>query len=280
MTALRMKILTTSMLVAAILATSATTHGQGKIGLAKELVESLGVRFSKEVAAEGTELLTRKVETFLVKYGDEGADALRKVGPQAIQIVEEAATDGALASRLLAKFGEDASAVVRSESRRSLVTKIGDEAAEAMIRHGEIAEPLLDVAGLPAANALRAVSSQNARRISMMAKSGELEKIGQTRELMETVAKYGDNGMEFVWKNKGALAITGAMIAFLADPQPFIDGTRELANVVAQSAIEPIAKEIGIKTNWTITIIVLALCAVGYFALKTWIRQRLHRGAR
>lgn len=255
-------------------------NAQGKLGLAKELVESLGVRFSKEVAEEGAEILTRKVETFLVKYGDDGADALRKVGPYAIQLVDDAAADGVQATRWLAKFGDEATSVVRNETRRNLATKLGDEAAEAMIKHGEIAEPILELAGKPAANALRAVSEQNARRIGMMAKSGELEKIGRTSELMDTIGKYGDRGMDFVWKNKGALAVSGALVAFLANPEPFIDGTQELANVVAQSAIEPIAKEVGNKTNWTVTIITLALCAVGYLSFKTWIRQWTKRGAR
>lgn len=267
-------------LVLVTFAAAPEANAQGKLGLAKELVESLGLRFSKEVAEEGAEILTRKVETFLVKYGDDGADALRKVGPYAIQLVDDAAADGVQATRWLAKFGDEATSVVRNETRRNLATKLGDEAAEAMIKHGEIAEPILELAGKPAANALRAVSEQNARRIGMMAKSGELDKIGRTTELMDTIGKYGDRGMDFVWKNKGALAVSGALVAFLANPEPFIDGTQELANVVAQSAIEPIAKEVGNKTNWTVTIITLALCAVGYLSFKTWIRQRTKRGAR
>jgi len=278
--ALRMIPLICFSLFLGFVTTSQKAQGQGKLGLAKELVESLGLRFSKEVAEEGAELLTRKVETFLVKYGDDGAEALRKVGPQAIQLADDAAADGIQATRWLAKFGDDATSMVRSESRRSLATQLGDEAAEAMIKHGEIAEPILEMAGKPAANALRVVSEQNARRISMMNNAGELEKIGRTSELMETIGKYGDKGMEFVWKNKGALAISGALVAFLADPEPFIEGTRELANVAAQSAFEPIAKEIGKKTNWTVTIITVALCALGYFSFKTWIRQRIKRGAR
>jgi hypothetical protein len=267
-------------LVFVTFAAAPEANAQGKLGLAKELVESLGIRFSKEVAEEGAEILTRKVETFLVKYGDDGADALRKVGPYAIQLVDDAAADGVQATRWLAKFGDEATSVVRNETRRNLATKLGDEAAEALIKHGEIAEPILELAGKPAANALRAVSEQNARRIGMMAKSGELEKIGRTSELMDTIGKYGDRGMDFVWKNKGALAVSGALVAFLANPEPFIDGTQELANVVAQSAIEPIAKEVGNKTNWTVTIITLALCAVGYLSFKTWIRQRTKHGAR
>ena len=247
---------------------------QSKAAMARELVEFVSRRFGKEVAEEGSEVLTRKVESLLVKYGDEVGEAVRKVGPRSIQLLDDAAAEGVQQSaRLLAKHGDEAIWVVGNQSRRAIAAKLGDDAAEAMIKHGEIAEPVLEMAGQSAAAALRNVSTKSGRQIKMMMDQGDLIKIGRTSELMNVVGKYGDNAMSFVWKNKGALLVGTALAAFLADPEPFINGTKDLATVAANVAIEPLAKEIGIRTNWTITICALAIASMTYLAFKQWIRK-------
>ncbi len=251
-----------------------TSFAQGKAALARELVEFVTRRFSKEVAEEGSDVLTRKVESLLVKYGDEVAEAVRRVGPRSIKLLDDAAAEGAQQSaRLLAKHGDDAVWVVGNQSRRLIASKFGDDAAEAMIKHGEIAEPVLELAGKSAASALRNISTKNGRQMKMMMDEGELVKIGRTSELMNVVAKYGDNAMEFVWKNKGALLVGTALAAFLANPEPFINGTKDLAAVATKVAIEPLAKEIGSRTNWTVTIFALASACLTYLAFKQWIRR-------
>ena len=112
---------------------------QGKAGLARELVEFVSRRFGKEVAEEGSEVLTRKVESLLVTYGDEVAEAVRKVGPRSIQLLDDAAAEGVQQSaRLLAKHGDEAIWVVGNQGRRAIAARLGDDAAEAMIKHGEI----------------------------------------------------------------------------------------------------------------------------------------------
>ncbi len=267
----------TWLLVLLFLATSTFTcsscFAQGKAAMARELVEFVTRRFGKEVAEEGTEVFTRKVELLLVKYGDEVAEAVRKVGPRSIQLLDDAAAEGVQQSaRLLAKHGDDAIWVVGNQGRRAIASRLGDDAAEAMIKHGEIAEPVLELAGQSAAAALRNVSTKSGRQIAMMMEQGELAKIGRSSELMSVVAKFGDSAMTFVWNNKGALLVGTALAAFLADPEPFINGTKDLANVAANVAIVPIAKEIGARTNWTAAIFVLAVSCVAYLTFKQWIR--------
>lgn len=249
-------------------------EAQSKAALAKELVEFVSRKFGKEVAEEGSEVFTQKVESLLVKYGDDVADAVRKVGPRSVQLLDNAAAEGVEQSaRLLAKHGDEAIWVVGNQGRRALASKLGDDAAEAMIKHGEIAEPVLEMAGKSAAAALRNVSTKSGRQIKMMMDEGELAKIGRTSELMSVVAKYGDGAMNFIWKNKGALLVGTALAAFLADPEPFIEGSKELATVAANTAIVPIAKEIGARTNWTTTILGLAVAGVAYMIFKQWLKR-------
>lgn len=247
---------------------------QGKAAMARELVEFVSRRFGKEVAEEGSEILTRKVENLLVKYGDDVAEAVRKVGPRSVQLLDNATAEGVEQSaRLLAKHGDDAIWVVANQSRRTIASKFGDDAAEAMIKHGEIAEPILELAGKSGAAALRNVSTKGGRQLKMMLDDGALAKIGKTPELMTVVGKYGDSAMNFVWKNKGSLLVGTALVAFLADPEPFINGTKDLASVAANTVVEPLAKEIGARTNWTLTLCTLAALCMTYLGFKRWLRK-------
>ena len=65
----------------------------------------------------------------------------------------------------------------------------------------------------------------------MMAESGELATIGKTHELLSTIGNYDDKAMGFVWKNKGALAATSVVIAFITDPEAFINGVKDIVKV-------------------------------------------------
>jgi len=200
-----------------VFAIPSTVHAQGTAAIAREMAEYVMKKFGKEVADEGVETLTRKIETIIVKYGD--------------------------------------------------------DAAEAMIKHGEIAQPLIGKFGDSAALALKTVSSQNARRISMLEDAGELATIGRTPELLTVVAKYGDAAMDFVWNNKGTLTVAAVLTAFLSDPEPFINGTRDLAQTVGTSLVQPIAQEVGKRTNWTIVILALIGVVSGFFGLRHWLRS-------
>jgi hypothetical protein len=272
-----------SVLLAALLglALPNISLAQGKAALAREAAEYVMRKFGKEAAEVGVETLTRKIETLAISHGDDVFLAVRKVGPRTLRIVEEAGEHGLESVKLLARYGDDAVWVVAKKNRLAIFVKYGDNAAESMMKHGEIAEPLLVSFGKPAAGALKAVNSQNARRLAMMADDGQLAKIGQTPELLEVVAKYGDRAADFVWRNKGALTVAAALTAFLANPKPFLDGATDITKVVSENAVKPlanvpgqVASEAAKNTNWTVVLAigsgVLGLLA----AARLWLRHR------
>jgi hypothetical protein len=75
--------------------------------------------------------------------------------------------------------------------------------------------------------------------------------------------------MDFIWRNKGALTIAAALTAFLADPKPFIDGTKTIADSGMKNVAAPIVRSV----NWTIIVLVLiALCSVVAIAQVLWWR--------
>ena len=110
----------------------------------------------------------------------------------------------------------------------------------------------------------------------MMVDEGIVAKAGSRAEdLMNVIAKFGDKGMEFIWKNKAALAVGTTLAAFLSNPEPFIDGTMELSKIAATSVVEPIARQIGLQTNWTAVLLAMVVGSFGVYVLrKFWNRNR------
>ena len=47
--------------------------------------------------------------------------------------------------------------------------------------------------------------------------------------------------MDFVWRHKGALAVSTVLGAFLAEPEAFLGGGRELVGGAAREATQPLA---------------------------------------
>jgi hypothetical protein len=244
---------------------------------AKEAAELVLRKFGKEAEEQGIQTLTRKIETFGLKYGDDAVAAVEKVGPRAFRLVEQAGDNGLESVRLLARYGDDATWIVNNNSRLALAAKYGDDAAEAMIKQRKVAEPLLESLGQPAANALKTVSTQNGRRLAMLAEDGTLSRIGRSDELLRVVGRYGDRGMNFIWRNKGALLVAATLTAFLAHPEPFIDGSVELTKSAAENIGQPLANEVGKSANWTFVLPALAAITASLLGLKLWLRHRLTR---
>lgn len=240
----------------------------------REVAEFVLRKGEKEAAEIGLETLTRKIETLAARYGDDALTAVKKSGSKTFRLVEEAGEQGALTVKLLARYGDDAAWLVARKSRLSLFAKYGDEAAEVLLRHGEAVEPLVGSLGTPATAALKNLSTQNGRRLVMLADDATLAKIGRTDELLGVVSRYGDNAMNFIWKNKGALAVGAALAAFLANPQPFIDGTKDITQFTVESLAKPVAAEVAKNANWTLVLPVVAVIAGLYFAFRFWLKHR------
>jgi hypothetical protein len=208
----------------------------------KETVEYVVKKFAKEAAETGADKLAAKTESLAVRYGDEVLEAVRATGPRGLKLIDDAGANGREAARLLAKFGDEAATVVARPSRLALVSKYGDDAAEAVIKHPGIAEPVVAAYGKAGAKAMSEVGAQNGRRIATMVDTGELAKIGRGEQLLAVAGKYGDRGMDFIYRHRKVLAGGAVLTAFLANPQPYIDGTLELATLATDAVVKPLAE--------------------------------------
>jgi hypothetical protein len=265
------------------LAGAGQVRADGRTKAAQEAADYVLQRFGRQAVREGAETLARKIETYTVRHGDDFLKAVRQVGPRAFHLVEEAGVHGEQAVRVLARHGEAGAAwVVSRPKAMQLYLKHGEEAASALVKHTGIAEPVIEQFGQPAVKVLQAANVRSGRRLAMMLEGGELAKIGRSRELLEVIASYGDRAMTFVWEHKGALATTAGLTAFLANPEAFITGARDIAQIVGEYAIKPVAQlpgavatEIARGTNWTLIFLAAGAALFLYFAAKSGLLNRV-----
>jgi len=233
---------------------------------ATEAAEYVIKTFGKEAADQGVKNLAEQAERLAVKHGDEALTAFRKVGPQAVKLIDDAGEQAPLAVKLLSQHGDEAAWLVSKPDRLARVAQYGDDAAAALIKHNQVALPLIDDLGKPAAQAMKALSKQEGRELAMLASDGTLKQIGRTDELLAVVSKYGDKAMSFIWRNK-ALLIGGTLLAsFLNDPEPYIEGIiKPVASIPGQ-----VAAQAASSIDWTLIASIAILLAAVFIAYKVW----------
>ena len=261
--------------LAAILGVSVSTDARADLGskVVQETTEFVLKKFGKKVLTEGTESFTQRISQAFLRHGDDVITAVKRVGPSALSLADEAGESAPKVFGLLAKHGDDAAVwVARRPAAMKLFSRYGDDAAEVLIKHKGLAEPVLEKLGAPAVNALGAIGPRGGRRLAMMAEGGELSAIGHTPELMQVVSRHGDAAMDFLWRNKGPLAVGTTLTAFLAKPEAFIDGTNQLAGTVGESVVKPLVQETGRAVSgliWAVLVIIVGVPAAGvYLAVK------------
>jgi hypothetical protein len=129
--------------------------------------------------------------------------------------------------------------------RLALTRQFGPEAAQVLRRHPGVAAPLLQAHGAAAGQALASLSRQNGRRLAILLQEWAGKAPEQIAKLLAVIARYGDRALEFVWKRKGALAVSAVMALFLADPQPFLDGTRQLGETTVKAVAKAVSDAAG-----------------------------------
>src|SRR5258708_19368954 len=95
-----------AMMFGFILASAPAVRADGKIQAAKEVAEYVMARFGRQVVREGTEALARRIELVAAQHGSEVFEAVRKIGPRALPLVEEAGVHGRQAARIMAQHGD------------------------------------------------------------------------------------------------------------------------------------------------------------------------------
>jgi len=215
----------------------------------RETSEFILKKFGRGAGGKTVDQIASKTTKVLAKHGDECLPLLRLSGHAGFQALEEAGEQAPDLIKLIAKRGDEAVWIISEPKKLRIFLKHGDTAADALLKHPGIADDLIEKFGINAGGALTRVSRTQAQHLSMMAADGTLDAIPQKAELLAVIRKYGDEAMDFVWKNKGSLAVATVLATFLSDPESYISGAKDL---IADPLLKPIAQ----NTNWTLIILI------------------------
>ena len=248
----------------ALLACAGEARAQGRARAAGEAAELLIGRYGAKAGRSVPELAGR-IEALAAKHGDEVFVVLKKSGAEACGLIEAAGPDGAKALRVLATHGEQgASRVLSRPTAMKQYLQHGDVCASALVRHPGVAEPLIERGGAQAVKALGAVEARNGRRLAMLL-DGELAQVGRHPEVLGVVAKHGDRAVNFLWEHRATLAGAAALTAFLSDPEPYLNGLRDISAVAGESVVKPVVG--GVVTLATGGLVLLGVLILGVTVL-------------
>ncbi len=254
------------LVVVVLLAASGAARADAKSKAALAVAEELTARFGSK-AGKSLPALAEKIESYVARYGEDALVAIRRVGPEAFALVDEAGVNGPRAIRILATYGEEgATNILRRPKALAHFTRYGEDAGAVLVKHPAVAESLIERGGPSGVKALEAVTTRNGRRVAMLME-GDLGKVARSTELLDVIAKYGDRAAQFIWENKGSLAIGTTLAAFLANPEPFLDGTKEMAKIAGETTARPLAEGVAHGTNWTVVVLAVLAVAVGMVLL-------------
>lgn len=255
-----MKMVAAWVMVLLLFATSAQGAGNG--AALREAAEYVLKKFGREGTDETVGTLTAKLTKLSAQHGEEAVAAVQKVGPRAFRLIDNGGENAPQVIGLMNRFGNDAVWVASRPKSMAIFVRHGDDAAGAMIRHREIAEPVIERFGEPAVRALNAIDGRNGRRLAMLADDGSLAAGGRADDLLSVIGRHGNRAMDFIWRNKGGILVAASLSAFVHDPEPFIDGTRDLATAAASPA-QAAAQEAARSVSWTLVLMTsLAVLAV------------------
>jgi len=232
--------------------------------LIRDTAEIIVNKFGLGVTGNSLEQVINKTAVAVGKHGEESLPFLRQSGHIGFSVLESAGKQSQMIIRLFDSKGNDAIWLVRQDLKLELFLRYGDSAAEVMIKHPGLADDLIRLYGNDAIGALASLSRKNAQRLSMIVADGHLDKLQKNKEILQVIRRYGDEAMDFIWKNKGALTISALLSQFLVNPEVYIQGAKELI-------VEPIIEPVVTSFNWMVIMFVVLF----FITLKYGWRKKL-----
>lgn len=211
---------------------------------ARRAVREIAELFGREAAERAEPRIVKVVELM----GDDAVRALRKAGPAGLDALEKF---GAPAARILDRWGDDGTRLLLTEGDAAVhaLGRWGDDAVEFMVRHPGVGGDLLRHFG---ADALRAkISTEGAVILSRLA--DPIRSSGRAAQLFDVVERFGDRACAFLWRHKGTIFVTAVLVSFLSDPQPYLEGVKELLVAPASG----LAMEAVRRADWTLIFLIV-----------------------
>ena len=205
-------------------------------------------------------------------FGSIATQAVRETG----EIVCRKAAGTVTGKTLRQTVKHETAFIANNKAWSTLYRNYGDDAIGPLLKHGDNAGLLIEAYGKPAIPVFNQIGKHNGRRLVRMQTDGDLAQIGRTDEILAVIKKYGDNAMEFIWQNKGSLAVVTVLAVFLANPEPFINGTQSLVTDGMETVTQQLAAPVIAKINWTLTFLSIAGIAIACVIVIPWIGRKIH----
>lgn len=216
----------------------------------RETAEFVIGKFGRGAAGQTVQEVSDATGKAVARHGDDALPFLRRSGHRGFEALDEAGAKGPDVIRLFARRGDEAIWIISEPRKLAIFLKHGDSAADALLKHPGIADDLIVKYGDNAVGALDSVSRQGAQRLGIVADEGLLVATPRSAELLAVIRRYGDGAMDFIWKNKGALTVATVLGSFLADPQAYISGAKQLI-------VDPVIGPVVQRTNWTLILLAI-----------------------
>jgi hypothetical protein len=241
----------------------AMAQSRGKV--IAEAVETLAQYLVRTGTRSGRPAVTA-IEKAFAENGPRMTQMAKSMGgwKTMIKVVEEAGENGPKLTKLMVREGDKAIHIIQRPGSTAIFIKHGDDAIPALLNHKGIAEELINAGGKPAISALNSLSTRSGRLLSNLAREADAEtaSLAKNPQVLEVIRKYGDEGMRFIWDNKGSLAVATVLTAFLADPERFMKGAAPLVEPIAgpvSKATGELAKQVAAVFPWNLVVIAGAL---------------------
>jgi hypothetical protein len=252
----------------------ASVAGKGSREVAEIVLKNGGREITEEALEKTTLQLSRVVE----KCGQEALPVCKKYGPKALRVLYDAGDDGGTyLVKAIDQYGDDAIRAGATRLGRSVIREGNELGIRNVARFNDQIVPLMRRYGSSADRAFAALTeTRDAQRLLLL----EAEKIIPSikfGELLDVVGKYGQKGLDFIWKNKGPLAVLDVLVTFLKDPEAYINGVKDLvtAVVVGPDGKGGVVNAVTQAIPWS-TLIIGGLL---FFAVK-WVIDRRMQMAR
>jgi hypothetical protein len=256
--------------LAALLAATSIAQAGPAGSAVRESAEWIVKKFGAGRAGRTVDEVAATTARAVEKHGDEALPLLRSAGHAGFEALELAGRQSSDVIRLFARRGDEAVWLITQPKKLAIFMKHGDGAADALLKHPGIADDLIERFGSNAISPLQQLGKGGAQQLGMAAREGVFEAAPRSAEMLGVVGKYGDRAMDFIWRNKGALAATAALTAFLNNPEPFIQGTKDL---IAQP-MSALGSIVARQANWTMILSIATAACAGLFALRVLLRSR------
>ena len=271
-----------------------STASKALVPVSRRNMRRLMMWFEDGVFDEAGEQASRQFMEIVARRGDEAVD-----------VVWRAYRRGVPALRMIERYGDDAVKLLRNPRAVSLIEKYGDDAAGAIIRHGDTAVDLIETYGDDAVRLLLRLDAREASRLyALLRGPSKLPLDGRGLKLFwECLRRHGKRALDFMWRHRKELAVAGVLAAFLAGPEPYLEGTRDLGEVVPEDAVEPpaetpqefpsplvdlpprstvepsarLALDAGQRTQWAAAFALVIAAAIVALLTRFWFIRRARR---